>query len=58
MNLHLGEEHREELTDDELEAYRECRELESERLSKFKIKALGGLVVVYFLLLFVFILFG
>ncbi|MFB6282433.1 MAG: hypothetical protein ABEK59_00670 [Halobacteria archaeon] len=58
LYLHLGEEHRNEIEENEEETFREYRQLESETLTKFKIKALGFMVVVYFLLLFAFILFG
>lgn len=46
--LHLGLEHYAELSDDEREAFKRTYTQEEEALNRFRIVALGGLVVLYF----------
>ena len=51
-DLHLGVEHdRDQLTDAEQAAFADAREAEEEALTIFRYKALGLLVVAYFLFL-------
>jgi len=46
--LHLGLEHYTELTDDEREAFKRTYSKEEETLNRFRIIALGALVLLYF----------
>jgi hypothetical protein len=46
--LHSGLEHYSALTDDERDAFRETYSNEEAALNRFRIIALGGLVVLYF----------
>lgn len=47
-HLHLGLEHYADLTDDERDVFRETYTEEEAALNRFRIVALGGLVVLYF----------
>ena len=47
-DLHRGRAHPDRLTDHEVEAYREAAEAEWNSLKRFRLLALGALVVVYF----------
>ena len=55
LALHRGLEH-EDLTDAERAAFRGARETEEDELGRFRILALGVLVLVYFALLFAYAL--
>jgi len=48
LRLHLGLEHYAKLTDEEREAFKETYTQEETELNRFRIVALGGLVVLYF----------
>ena len=54
LDLHRGLEHPGELDDSEVEAFREAHEAEEADLRRFRLKALGTLVVLYFGLLMVY----
>jgi hypothetical protein len=54
LALHHGTRHREALTDDQQDAYEAAYEDEQEDVRLFRLKALGGLVLVYFLFLMVY----
>ena len=56
LALHRGLEHGDDLTEAERAAYEEARESEADRLWRFRIIALGGLVVLYFGLLYTYAL--
>lgn len=46
--LHLGLNHYEQLADADQQAFRDAYQQEAESLTRFRIVALGGLVVLYF----------
>jgi hypothetical protein len=48
LALHCGHEHREDLTDAEREAFDDAYEAEQAEIRRFRLKALGGLVLLYF----------
>lgn len=50
--LHVGLDHHEECTDEELAAFREAYRAESQELRLFRLKAIGALVLLYFGFLF------
>ena len=50
--LHVGLDHHEACTDAEVEAFREAYREENEELRLFRLKAVGGLVLLYFGFLF------
>lgn len=56
LALHRGQEHPGELTDAHAEAFREVHTDEEAQLRRFRLKALGTLVVLYFGLLMVYAL--
>ena len=56
--LHLGLEHYERLDEGDREAFRERYRAEERELNRFRIVALGGLVVLYFGFLVVYALFA
>ncbi|WP_416841542.1 DNA-binding protein [Haloferax sp. DFSO52] len=56
--LHRGVRHPDDLTADEVEAYREAYYEEERELKSFRIRALGVLVVLYFGFLILFIIFA
>jgi hypothetical protein len=54
--LHYGLSHPEDLDEAEVTAFREAHADESDAIRQFRLRALGALVVLYFLLLMVFAL--
>lgn len=50
--LHVGLDHHDECTEAEVEAFRAAYRGESEELRLFRLKAVGGLVLLYFGFLF------
>ena len=50
--LHKGLEHPDRIDDDERAAFRETYRDETDEIKRFRLKVLGGLVVLYFLTLF------
>lgn len=58
LALHQGVEHDDRLTDAEREAFTTAYDDESEALRLFRLKAVAALVVVYFVLLMAFSVFG
>ncbi|ELZ84818.1 DNA binding protein [Haloferax elongans ATCC BAA-1513] len=58
LTLHRGARHPDDLTADEVEAYREAYYAEERELKSFRIRALGVLVLMYFGFLILFILFA
>ncbi|WP_410767539.1 DNA-binding protein [Haloferax sp. DFSO60] len=56
--LHRGVRHPDSLDASEIEAYREAYYDEERELKSFRIRALGGLVVLYFGFLILFIIFA
>lgn len=52
--LHLGNAHPETLTDDEIERFRTAHDEEEADLRRFRLLALGGLVLIYFGLLLIY----
>lgn len=57
-DLHRGQVHPERLTDEEIEAYRTAAESERAELRRFRLLALGALVLVYFGFLIAFAVFA
>lgn len=55
--LHAGLEHYEALTPLEREAYVDAYEAEETAIRKFRLKAIGALITVYFLFLFAYLVF-
>lgn len=58
LALHRGLTHGDELSAEEHEAFEEAYEAETEAISRFRLKALGLLVVLYFGLLMAFSVFA
>ncbi|MFB6093386.1 MAG: C2H2-type zinc finger protein [Halanaeroarchaeum sp.] len=58
QSLHVGEEHWERATEGERQRYREAYEEESAALWRFRLLAVGVLVVVYFAFLFAYAIVG
>lgn len=56
--LHVGEEHWEQATERERDRYRTAYEAESEALWRFRLIAVGALVVIYFGFLFTYSIVG
>jgi CRISPR/Cas system endoribonuclease Cas6 (RAMP superfamily) len=56
--LHRGLEHGNELPEDEVEAFYDTYEAETEELKHFRLKALGILVLLYFGFLFIYAIIG
>jgi len=54
LALHRGVRHPDTLTDAELSAYREAYREEESALQSFRLRALGGLVLLYFGFLFLY----
>ena len=54
LALHRGRSHREVLTDDESEAYREARADERNDVRLFRLKALAALLALYFGFIYVY----
>ena len=54
LALHRGRSHREALTDDESEAYREARAEERDEVRLFRLKALAALLALYFGFIYVY----
>ena len=54
LALHRGRSHREALTDDESEAYREARADERDDVRLFRLKALAALLALYFGFIYVY----
>ena len=54
LALHRGQSHREALTDDESEAYREARADERDDVRLFRLKALAALLALYFGFIYVY----
>ena len=54
LALHRGQSHREALTDDESEAYREARADERDEVRLFRLKALAALLALYFGFIYVY----
>lgn len=52
--LHRGLEHASELSDEEVEAFRDAYSEENDEIRMFRLKALAALVVVYFGLLMIY----
>jgi len=50
--LHVGLDHHEACTEAEIEAFRDAYREENEQLRLFRLKAVGGLVLLYFGFLF------
>lgn len=55
---HRGVRHPNELSEAELEQYRDAYEEEESQLRRFRIVALGGIVLLYFAFLFMYALFA
>lgn len=53
-SLHWGLEHDDQLTEAERAAYREARTAEHDDVNLFRLKALGGLLALYFGFIFVY----
>lgn len=56
--VHVGEEHWERATDEERNQYRTAYEAESDALWRFRLIAVGALVVIYFAFLFAYSIVG
>lgn len=56
LTLHLGHAHPADLSDDEIERFREAHADEEDALARFRLLALGALVLIYFGLLLVYAL--
>lgn len=54
VTLHLGHAHPDALSDAEIERFREVHAVEETDLRRFRLLALGGLVLIYFGLLLVY----
>jgi hypothetical protein len=54
LALHRGQAHENELSDAEIEAYREARESERDEVRLFRLQALAALVAIYFGFIFVY----
>ncbi|WP_340098296.1 C2H2-type zinc finger protein [Salinibaculum salinum] len=54
LALHLGHEHPDALTDDQREAFEDAYANEQAEIRRFRLKALGVLVLLYFLFLMVY----
>ncbi|MFB6176031.1 MAG: C2H2-type zinc finger protein [Halobaculum sp.] len=57
-DLHRGQEHPEEVTEAEAEAFRRAAESEWDDLRRYRYLALGALVLLYFGFLIAFVVFG
>ncbi|MFB6081758.1 MAG: C2H2-type zinc finger protein [Halanaeroarchaeum sp.] len=58
LALHVGEEHWERATEAERERFRSAYEMESEDLWRFRLTAIGVLVLLYFGFLFLYAVVG
>lgn len=58
VDLHVGLEHGDRASDEEVAAFQAAYEGEREALRRFQLRALVALVVLYFLFLFAFSVFG
>ncbi|WP_324757270.1 C2H2-type zinc finger protein [Haloarcula montana] len=56
LALHHGRAHPAELTDEEIEAFRVAHGSEETEIREFRLRALGGLVAIYFVLLMIYAL--